>query len=276
MPCAVTARVTRATLLRGMAMGGATLGLVADFPGTFAATSGASGFYDFQNVLTVALIAEQLAATFYYTALTSRDLMSVPELGGSSIDPNHPGVPPNGTPANVRFLQAALDAEVKHATALLGSGAIPTYTHYYFPATTFTPACTPESLCTLGSPGDLRTFLGVQAALETAFVGAYLAAIEAFIQLGHPHSAALAANILAVESEHLFAGRAIAGATPANDLALQATPFAQVSDAATALRPFLTGTGFPDGATAAIPVPSAAQIAPAVGRYSTRIVARFL
>ena len=267
--------VTRATLLKGLVAGGAALGL-AGSPDTFATGSRAAGFYDFQNILTVALIAEQLATAFYYTALTSRELMSVPELGGSSIDPNHPGLPPSGTPANVRFLQAALDAEVKHAAALRGSGAIPTYTHYYFPASTFTPACAPGSLCTLGSPADPRTFLGVQAVLETAFVGAYLAAIEAFIQLGHPQSAALAANILAVESEHLFVGRSIAGATPANDLALQATPFAQVSDAATALRPFLTGTGFPGGATPAIPVPSAAQIAPVVGRYSTRIVARFL
>jgi hypothetical protein len=222
------------------------------------------------------LVAEQLASTFYYTVLTSRQMMSDSQLGGSSTDPNHPGLPPNGNPGNVRFLQAALDAEAKHAAVLLASGAVPKFTHFYFPATTFQPRCTPGQLCTLGSSSDPTSFLGVLDVLETAFVGAYLAAILAFVKLGHPAAADLAANVAAVESEHLVVGRTISGVMPGNNLSLQPLPFAAAADAAGALQPFLTGVGFAHGATPAIPLPTSDQIHTVVGKESTRVVARFL
>lgn len=268
---------SRSEFIRGVVAGG--LGAAALGCGQARARAAAAPpdpYAHFQDILSLALVAEQLASTFYYTALTSRELMSDTQLGGSSTDPGHPGLAPNGNPANVRFLQAALDAEVKHATTLLRSGAQQRYTHFYFPSTTFQSRCAAGQLCTLGNSDDPSTFLGVQAILEAAFVGAYLAAIAEFVQLGHPASAELAANIAAVEAEHLFVGRAIAGATPANDLALQATPFAHVADAAAALGPFLSGQGFPHGSTRALAIPTAAEVAAVVGSFNTRIVAHFL
>jgi hypothetical protein len=268
---------SRADFIRAVVAGGLGLGVAStclDDP--VLGTASAGGYEDFQSILTIALIAEQLASTFYYTVLTSREMMSDSQLGGSSTDPTHPGLPPNGNPNNVRFLQAALDAEVTHAAMLLASGAIPKYTHFYFPAGTFTSRCLPGELCTLGSSSDPNTFLGVLDVLETAFVGAYLTAIPAFVRLGHPTAADVAANIAAVESEHLVVGRTISGAMPSNNLSLQPLPFAAASDAAAALRPFLTGMGFPNGATSALPLPTPAQIRAVVGRESTRVVARFL
>jgi hypothetical protein len=268
-------RASRAGFIRSVVAGGVGLALLGSANEANAADRGDSVDSEFRAGLSIALIAEQLATTFYYTVLTSKQMMSDSQLGGSSTDPNHPGIPPNGNPANVRFLQAALDAETKHAAALIEAGASSPYTRFYFPASTFTPICKAGQLCNLGNSDDPTTFLGVLDALESAFVAAYLAGIRAFISLGHPAAAEVAANIVAVEAEHLFVGRVISGAQPSNDRAMQTASFAMLSDAATALRPFLTGQAFPGGAVS-LPLPNKAQIATVVGTANTRQIARFL
>jgi len=84
------------------------------------------------------------------------------------------------------------------------------------------------------------------------------------------------ARIMGVEAEHRVLGRAISGLAPANNLTLEATAYACTSDVGKALSPFITGQGFPGGATAAIKVPSSAQIAAVVGRYGTHLVRTYV
>jgi hypothetical protein len=221
------------------------------------------------SILTTALTAERLAATLYYTALTTPAVLLNSRLGGGSANPNNPGLPPNGNPQNVRFLQAALDAEVKHAAILAAAGARSPYTRFYFPPTTFQRMGTPVA------PGS---FLGVVEILETAMAGMYIAATAHFLQLGRPDLATLATQLMGIEAEHRTLGRVIAGVNPPNDLTLQPAPFACVGDVDAVLQPFLTGRRylFARDATAATALPSAAQARRVIGKYGTRRVRRFL
>ncbi len=256
-------RTSRATFIRNAAALGAGLAAVGAGGGfSFLQSPVAEAATDsVQSIISTALIAEQLATTFYYTGLTSAPVMRNMNLGGSSADPNNPGLPPDGNPGNVRYLQAALDSEIKHAATLAGAGATSPVKQVHFPAGTF---------------ANLGNFLSVLDTLETAFIGAYLAAITEFVNLGQPALAELAAEIMGVESEHRALGRVIGNNDPANNLTLEKNPFTMVSQAATALGPFLSGKGFMGGATAAIMLPTAAQTTPVIGKYSTRVVKSFL
>lgn len=261
-------RASRATFIRDAAAAGAALtGIGAGFAFTERTAAHAASTDTVQTIINTALIAEQLATTFYYTGLTSAAVLKNPALGGASTDPNNPGLPPGGNPGNVRYLQAGLDSEIKHAAALSKAGATSSVTQFYFPATTFNG---------LGTSTAAGTFLGVLDALETAFIGAYLAAVSEFVNLGHSDLAELAGEIMGVESEHRVLGRVIANLNPANNLTLEKVPFTAVSDAATALGPFLTGKGFSGGATQGIALPTAAQTTPVIGLFSTRMVTMFL
>src|ERR671932_2859782 len=128
-----------------------------------------------RSSLAYALVYERLAITLYYTALTTPAVMRDRRLAGVSGDPHNPGLPPGGNPANVRILQAALDAEVKHAAALAQAGAASPITRFYFPAATFQQ---------LGRPQDARTFLGVTHTVEAACVGLYLALLPQLWRAG--------------------------------------------------------------------------------------------
>src|SRR5207248_4757080 len=88
-----------------------------------------------QEIINTALIAEQLATTFYYTGLTAPAILRDPRVAGSSGDPN--AVAPDGNAVNVAFLQAALDQEQKHAQVLANVGATSPFTSFHFPAATF-------------------------------------------------------------------------------------------------------------------------------------------
>jgi Ferritin-like domain len=219
------------------------------------------------SILATLLLTERLATTFYYTALTSPGVMRNSRLGGSSTDALDPGLPPNGNPPYVRCLQAALDAESKHAALLAQAGATSPHTQFYFPRATFTQ---------MGTSTDPHTFLGVLDHLETVAVGAYIAAVHALASLGHVDLAGLTAGIAGVEAEHRMLGRLLAGLKPANNLTLERAPFACVSDAAPVLRPFLTGRGFAQGAIGPLALPTPAQTTHLVGKYGTLLVRRFL
>jgi len=122
-------------------------------------------FDDPNSILTAALIAEDLATTFYYNGLIGGVIQDKFLAGpGGSVTSGQP------LNTNVNYLQAALTQEIAHANllrSLLGiSGASndPAQT-FYFPAGTF---------------DTLAPFLAMLDALENAFIGAYLAATRQF------------------------------------------------------------------------------------------------
>jgi len=220
--------------------------------------AGGPGNEGVQDIINIALIAEQLATTFYYTGLTTPAVQRDKRAAGSSADPNR--VAPDGTPANVDFLQAALDQEQKHARILSNAGATSPYTGFYFPAAAFAG---------LGFTSHVGTFLWVLDHLETAFIGAYIAAVRRFGELERPDLATVALRFLGVECQHRSLYRAIARDDPADNLTLEVAQFAHVSDAAVALTPFLTGKGFLGGATGAFTIPTMDQITLAVGKNTS-------
>jgi hypothetical protein len=195
-----------------------------------AAVSAAEARDTAADILTAALIAESLAITTYYTALSSEGVITDPNLagaGGTAID-----VSASGSVINVAYLQGALLEEVAHAQLLRtllglpadgskddGAGIPQTF---YYPRGTF------ESL---------KGFLPVLLALETAFIGAYMTAVEEFASMAagyngfddkqaNPASASgdltqgdlilyakVASSILGVEAEHRALVRGIPAVT---------------------------------------------------------------
>jgi hypothetical protein len=219
------------------------------------------------SILATLLLTERLATTFYYTGLTSPGVMRNSGLGGSSTNALDPGLPPNGNPSHVRYLQAALDAESKHATLLVQAGATSPHTQFYFPRATFTQ---------MGTSTDPQTFLGVLDQLEMTAVGTYIAAVSALASLRQVELVSLTAGFAGIEAEHRMLGRLLAGLKPANNLTLERAPYACASDAALVLQPFLTGRGFAQGAIGPLALPTPAQTTHLVGKYGTLLVRRFL
>ncbi len=179
-----------------------------------------------QEVFTAALIAEDLASTFYYNGLTGPVIMdpSLAGPGGSATN-----VTSSGDAGNVGYFRAALSEEITHANllrSLIGktsSTTDPVQT-FYLPSLAFE---------TIGG------FTGLLDTLENAFIGAYLTATIEFAQMavdakgfghrqrdssGKPYQttdleyfAQVAASIMGVESEHRVLGRDVSGMIPANN-----------------------------------------------------------
>ncbi|HEY1984057.1 MAG TPA: ferritin-like domain-containing protein [Terracidiphilus sp.] len=213
-----------------------------------------------KEIFTAALIAEDLATTFYYNGLIGK-VIEDPNLagpGGTATD-----VTSGGNAGNVNYLQAALTEEMAHATlfrSLLGipkSSSDPVQT-FYFP---------------MGSFDTLSAFTGLLDALENAFIGAYLNAIQEFAakSASRRHGggdddgddskytaeqldyfAKVAASIMGIEAEHRVLGRVISNSNPANNLAYEQTDglnavYNGPNSAVAALTPFLspsTGPGY--------------------------------
>lgn len=184
------------------------------------------------DILNGALTAEQLAVTFYYSGLLAAQIGDLPAVA----DPDH-------NP----YFKAALWEEFSHAALLTSVGAVSlagTNPQFYFPRNTFE---------------NDRKFLHVLDALETAFIGAYTAAIgewagdsaNAVNSTGGftpAQLAKIAAQILGVEAEHRALGRDAGNLTPPNNLIFQRAPFECVGNpsmtdgtAVGALLPFVTG-----------------------------------
>ncbi len=263
-------RTRRADFLRGTAALGAGLALADGGiePVQAAGTEKGDVAREAEGILATLLVLERLMTTLYYGCLTARALMRSSALAGPSGDPHNPGLPPGGNPQQVRYLQAALDAEAKHAAALVGAGATSLRVRFSFPVETFQH---------LGSPLRRASFLGVVDLLETVCVGAYAAAAVEFIRLGRPDLAGTAARIMGVESEHRTLSRVIGRITPANSHTLETAPFAAVADAMREITPFLTGRNylFATGATLMLPLPSAVAVARVVAGHGTRLVPTF-
>lgn len=183
------------------------------------------------QIFTAALIAEDLAITTYYNALT----------GGVITDVNLAGpggtatMTTTGSDVNVAYLKAALSEEIQHAILLRtllglktdGSGdvAAGVPATFYYPANTF---------------NTLPNFLPILLALETAFIGAYMTAVEEFSSMAAGYNgfsatqanpamsgsnytqaqlvnfAKVSAAILGVEAEHRALARGIPNVTAAS------------------------------------------------------------
>jgi hypothetical protein len=202
------------------------------------------------QIFTAALIAEDLATTFYYNGLVGAVIQD-PNLAGTGGTATH--VTSGGNFGNVDYLRAALDEEITHADlfrALLGiSGPAgdPEQT-FYFPAGVF---------------DTLTPFIATLEALENAFIGAYLAAIREFGRMSGvagtgsdytsgqlSYYAEVAASILGVESEHRVLGRVISNSNPANNRNYEAVDginsvYNGSHSAVVALTPFLTASTGP-------------------------------
>jgi hypothetical protein len=213
------------------------------------------------EIFTAFLIAEDLATTFYYNGLTGAVIQD-PALAGPGGSALHPQS--SGDAGNVAYLRSAYTQENTHATLfrnlLTGdgsdTGADPQQT-FYFPVGTF---------------DTLANFLPILDALENAFIGAYLLAVQEFA-----YKATLAttgglkgtdtrysasqyelmskrmASIMGVECEHRVIGRDIGGESPINNLTYESVDgltsiFNGSASAVMALTPFLTpstGPGYP-------------------------------
>lgn len=206
-----------------------------------------------QEIFTAALIAEDLASTFYYNGLIGKVIMD-PNLAGPGGSATN--VTPAGNFGNVDYFRAALSEEIAHANllrTLIGkksSSTDPVQT-FYLPTGTFD---------TLGA------FTGVLDALENAFIGAYLNATIEFAQMavdtkgsegrqrdanGRAYTtrdleyfAQVAASIMGIEAEHRVLGRVVSNTNPANNLNYEMTDgltsvYNGKKSAVVALTPFL-------------------------------------
>ncbi len=178
------------------------------------------------QIFTAALIAENLAITTYYTALNTQAVITDPNLagpGGTALNAS------GGSQINVAYLQGALLEEIAHAQLLRtllglspsGSGdagaGVPTT--FYYPTGTFS---------------SLAGFVPTLLALETAFIGAYMTAVEELASMAAGYNgfsasqtlagssvsqgtlilyAKVAASILGVEAEHRALVRGIPAVT---------------------------------------------------------------
>lgn len=218
------------------------------------------------SILQTALLAEMLSAALYYAGLTTPSVIRSPHLAGTHGNALNPGLPPGGNPQQVRYLQAALDAEVKHMEILARRGARVNIRGFYIPT---------QALQEVGSSVTPGSYFGTVDDVETISIGLYLAAVSWLTQRGHADLALLTGQLAAVEAEHRMLGRAISGLIPANNLTLEREPFGLVTEARAALQRYVTGQGI-HGRRSVMYVPSAHQAARVVGKYGTRLVRHFL
>lgn len=249
-------RLDRRRLLRQsglLGLGAATGGLL--LPNAFAETADSQAKEQAADtateIFTAALVAEDLATTFYYNGLVGR-VIDDPALAGSG---GGIGDVTNGNLPNLQYIQAALTEEINHANlfrSLLGGSASTSdpYQTFYFPAGTF---------------DQIGSFLSILSALENAFIGAYLNAIQEFaLMSAHAKAdgkytakelryfAKVAASIMGIECEHRVLGNVIANINPSNNLNYEQTDgiesvYNGPHSAFAALTPFVTsstGPGF--------------------------------
>ncbi len=207
-----------------------------------------------KQIFTAALIAEDLATTFYYNGLIGAVIQD-PNLAGPGGSAKN--VSSSGDAGNVSYLQAALTEEMTHASlfrSLLGISAASAdpFQTFFFPAGTF---------------DTLSAFCAMLNALENAFIGAYLNAIQEFatkaanIRGGFTrfrlpeddgytaeqldYFAKVSATIMGVEAEHRVLGRDLSSSNPPNNLVYESTDglnavYNGPNSAVAALTPFLT------------------------------------
>lgn len=196
--------LSRRTVLKGMLLGGASVVSFNQLFG-YSQLAAQSSDDDAQTILNLAATAETFACTHYYRVLTESDVAL--------------------TPGEINILKGFLDAELQHLDYLTANGGQTLATDFYFPSEIYT---------------DRKQFGEVTELVETTFIAAYLAATRRLAELGEPLLAATAAQVTAIEQEHLSIVRGIGGRRP-NNLAFARALFYNVSEAVPALQPFLAG-----------------------------------
>lgn len=191
---------SRRALIRGAALGGVGLAV-----GGFKALPAlADSSESLQDIINIALTAELLAVTTYSNAIANFKALGFED----------------GTGVNFGYLRGALAAEADHVTILQLLGAQPLAKTFSFPAGMFTSG---------------STFAGTLETLETAFVAAYLVAVQEAAAAGRPDVAQLTARHAAVEAEHRVNARNLTNLIPSNNSSFEKLLFTKVGDAATAL-----------------------------------------
>jgi hypothetical protein len=190
-----------------------------------------------QTILNLAATAEALAITAYYHTIADNPL---------KFDD-----------AALIYLKLALTAEQYHLEFLQAAGGELLTTEFYVPDAFF---------------GDRTVNAQTFVAMETAFIGAYLAATRRFAELNEPRLAATTAQHAASETEHLVLLRLIGGLQPANPNGLPAPIYYNVSDAVPTLVPFIQGG---TGLSGPIGLPGAAAVRTLAGNYQTVRVPTF-
>ena len=98
--------------LAGLGVAGANMMGCSSAP----AMAASSGTDTAQQIFTAALIAEDLATTFYFTGLTTDAIIQDPNLAGAGGSAT--SVQPGGAVDDVGYIRAALSEEIMHADLL--------------------------------------------------------------------------------------------------------------------------------------------------------------
>ncbi len=193
---------------------------------------------DAATILNLAATAETLACTHYYNVLAQNKItFSAPQIS---------------------YLRAALESELTHLEFLNANGGKSQANEFYFPDKVFT---------------DGGQFTAYTEIAENAFIGAYLAAVRRFAELNQPLLAATAAQVAAVEAQHLALVRQIGGELPNNQTLVQAKYF-KVSDVVSTITSFLQGSK--DFSPNALAYPGADAIRKQVGTTNVIVVKPFV
>ena len=162
--------------------------LIAGCGGSSSSSAAPSAGTQDDAILNAAATAEALAVTMYNNIIHS-------SLYSSGLTGNGP---------DKAYLEAALEQELIHYKTLVGAGAKPLATSFYFPHGMF------------GSTNaDFATTVNTLITLEDAFIAAYLIGVR---DLSSDSLKVLAGQIMGIECEHRALGRVIA-----NDLGLGET-----------------------------------------------------
>jgi hypothetical protein len=230
---------SRRTFMKGAfaaaAVGGAA---AAGFPSLFGTASAAEGTGADTNaaILKAARTAEELATTFYYQGVAGPTAANL----GKVHDAN-----------NLNYFQAALWQEYQHVRILTNPLGATSYASgtFYLPTAWF---------------DNSANFLAALDVLETAFIGAYLAAIREFAENGFPFYSEVAGDFLGTETEHRVLGRITSGSNPPNNWILEKAEFQTVGAAVGVLGGFLS----PGPGTAAYTMPTPDQISAAAAPFN--------
>lgn len=207
----VTGVLTRRGILRGIGVIG--IGVLAERAGLL--RSAARQSTALQETIDAAITAEALAVTFMGVARqrgSSKNLALGVELVG--------------------FLRAAQCEEEAHFHFLEAAGARPTTTAFTFPEEVF---------------ADIPALLRTIVALETVFVGTYMAAVRQLAATGDLDLVEVAYQIGAVEAQHQALAKHALGARPAGDRAFAKWLYRDLAEASQALFDlgFIDGPGDP-------------------------------
>lgn len=222
--------VSRRSMIKGLGIGGGVAAVsFATFFGLDVVNAQVAGD-DIPTILNLAATAEALAITNFHATITQATYFSsLPSLYQD-------------------YLRAALASEQAHYDFLVGQGAKPLANQFFVPD---------------GILSSLALHVAVVDLTEAVFIGAYLASVRRFAELGNPLLSEVAAQVMGVEAEHRALNRAMGrdrGTTTAipNNIALERTTLFQVSQAVPFAAPFLSG----DSSTLPAPFQGAKFVGP--------------